>query len=283
MGNKVEERKSQASWEDRMALIVPRASIEKEIINKESEDIEVLRINHSVFGLGWEVRISRDSKPFVGYQLIENMGLLVVASLDEIGEQAPPGLSEEIVNKIRRNKSNDQVYIDFTQEERVKEANNIIDYVEKSREEAEDNIIITSRAGCLKEGPKEGADEQAMQEFFQTLAAEPSIAGIGLSRMKMGGLFVDVFVKDFNDAEAMGRVGDVVESAFEFLDSASNESTGYHSFTSVDGQEISEFAEEFKRQFDTPISPEEVEKNPLAVLRTSIDNSVLLGIVIFED
>ncbi|OGH21603.1 MAG: hypothetical protein A2629_01725 [Candidatus Levybacteria bacterium RIFCSPHIGHO2_01_FULL_41_15] len=149
--------------------------------------------------------------------------------------------------------------------------------------EKEDIILITSRQGFLKEEPKADPEEQAMQNFFQALAAEPSIVGIGLSRMKMGGLYVDVFVKDFNDAEAMGRIGDVVDSAFESLESASNESTGCHSFASVDGQEINEFAEEFKKRFNTPISREEVDRNPFAVLRTSTDNSTLLEIVMFED
>lgn len=155
--------------------------------------------------------------------------------------------------------------------------------IEQSLFPSEEKYIIKIRQDLLGEPPVPEPKEQAVQNLFRTLASESAIQGIGVYRTESGSLYLNIIVNSYRDAGAMRRVGDLVEDAEEVFATASGGSGFSHDYIYFDSESIDEIADQFMKNFDNPVSQEEIERNPLAVLRTSSSNSELLGIVMFKD
>ncbi len=141
MVSKIEEGKSQASWEDRLSAIAGgNKAGTKRSIRTDSLSIEILRC--WAIAEGWGVDISRDSGIYISYLLIDGEGLISAESNDfEFSEVS--GLSKDFLEKYRavRVKNQYDLYEFFSPDHdfpekgdeeilAIAQANNIVQFIE---------------------------------------------------------------------------------------------------------------------------------------------------------
>lgn len=97
----------------------------------------------------------------------------------------------------------------------------------------------------------EDPQDRAFAEFFRTIAQDPNIAGVALSKINYGGIYTHWFTRELLDnREAARRSLEVTGKSYPHLKEASGDQTGYSSFISLGERSFDEAEKNFRENWD---------------------------------
>lgn len=138
--------------------------------------------------------------------------------------------------------------------------------------------VEISRSGYLNPELYNDPKDRAFAEFFHSIAQDPNIEGVAISKINYGGIYTHWFTRQLLDNhEASRRSLEVTGGSYSHLKAASGDQTGYASFITLGERSFDEVEKKFRDDWEV------VPENDYFGRGANSEDLELVGIFKFVD